>query len=182
MSVRAAVFLDRDGVLNEVVVREGRVESPRSSAEFRIVPDAAASVRRLRAAGLPVLVVTNQPDIARGLLPHDDLKAMLDRLRSEVGVDDAMACVHDDGDGCDCRKPLPGLLVALARKWNVDLGQSFMVGDTWRDMDAGRAAGCRTVLLRTWYNGDAVGDTVVEDLAAAAEWILEAHGSVDVRN
>jgi D-glycero-D-manno-heptose 1,7-bisphosphate phosphatase len=177
VSPRAAVFLDRDGVLNEVVMRQDRVESPRALDEFRIVPDAAAAVARLKAAGLPVLVVTNQPDVARGLLSRADLDAMLDRLRTEVGIDDALACPHDDADRCECRKPLPGLLAALARRWDVALERSFMVGDTWRDMDAGRTAGCRTVLLRTSYNGDAHGDAVAGSLGAAADWILEANGS-----
>jgi D-glycero-D-manno-heptose 1,7-bisphosphate phosphatase len=179
--MRAAVFLDRDGVLNHIVQREGRVESPRSLAEFRLVPDAVAAVARIRAAGLPVFVVTNQPDVARGLLPFDALQAMIEQLRTRVGVDDAAVCPHEDADDCACRKPRPGMLVELAQKWKVDLRRSFMVGDTWRDTTAGAAAGCRTVLLRTWYNEDASADTVVGDLSAAADWILEAHGTIDFR-
>jgi D-glycero-D-manno-heptose 1,7-bisphosphate phosphatase len=174
---RPGVFMDRDGVLNEIVVRDGRVESPRSLEEFRLVADARSAVARLRAAGLPVLVVTNQPDIARGLLPAADLDAMLKRLRTEAGVDDATACPHEDADECTCRKPQPGMLTGLARKWNVDPSQSWMVGDTWRDVEAGRAAGCRTVLLRTWYNNDANGDAIVSSLGDAVDLILEEHGS-----
>lgn len=169
---RRAVFLDRDGVLNEVVERDGQPASPREASEFRLVGDARTAVARLHAAGLPVYVVTNQPDLARGLLPERELEAMLETLRGDVGVDDVRVCPHDDGDGCVCRKPLPGLLQGLATTHGVQLEDSYMVGDTWRDMEAGRAAGCRTVLLRTWYNDDANGDAVVSTLSEAVDWIL----------
>ncbi|HSJ05455.1 MAG TPA: HAD-IIIA family hydrolase [Longimicrobiales bacterium] len=172
---RGAVFLDRDGVLNAIVERGGRPESPRELAEFVLVAEARDSVRRLRAAGLPVFVVTNQPDVARGLLPAPALEAMMRRLTDHVGVDDTRVCPHEDRHGCACRKPAPGMILELAEHWGVDTGQSFMVGDTWRDMDAGRAAGCRTVLLRTWYNDDADGDMTVSDLGEAVDRILAAH-------
>lgn len=171
------MFLDRDGVLNEVVERDGQPASPRKAAEFRLVGDVHDAVRRLRAAGLPVYVVTNQPDLARGLLPQRELDAMVKTLRDDVGVDDVRVCPHDDGDGCACRKPLPGLLQDLAAVHDVRLDGSYMVGDTWRDMEAGRTAGCRTVLLRTWYNDDASGDAVVDTLSQAADWILAAERS-----
>jgi D-glycero-D-manno-heptose 1,7-bisphosphate phosphatase len=173
--VTGAVFLDRDGVLNAIVEREGRPESPRQRGEFLLVPGAHESVRRLRAAGLPVFVVTNQPDLARGLLPAPELEAMMRQLADHVGVDDARVCPHEDRDGCACRKPAPGMILELAERWGVDTRRSFMVGDTWRDVEAGRAAGCRTVLLRTWYNDDADGDMTVSDLGEAVDWILAVH-------
>jgi D-glycero-D-manno-heptose 1,7-bisphosphate phosphatase len=169
---RVAVFLDRDGVLNEIVQRDGRVESPRSMDEFRLAADASSSVARLRAAGMPAFVVTNQPDIARGLLPESVLTVMMGQLRDIVGVDDVAVCPHQDGDDCTCRKPRPGLLRDLADRWGVDLTRSFMVGDTWRDMGAGRAAGCTTVLLRTGYNEDTSGDIEVSTLSEATSRIL----------
>jgi D-glycero-D-manno-heptose 1,7-bisphosphate phosphatase len=179
MTSGAAVFLDRDGVLNEIVERDGRVESPRLLSELRVTAGAAAAVSRLREAGLGVFVVTNQPDLSRGLLPATELAAMLDVLQANVGFDDVAVCPHDDGDGCDCRKPLPGMLLQLAARWQVDLTRSWMVGDTWRDVEAGRAAGCRTVLLRTWYNGDVQGDAVVDSLSAAVECILQDHTTAE---
>lgn len=174
MTARRAVFLDRDGVLNEIVERDGQPASPRQIEEFRLVGDARDAVRRLRAAGLPVYVVTNQPDLARGLLPQRELDAMMKTLLDDVGVDDVRVCPHDDGDVCACRKPLPGMLHDLAAAHAVRLGGSYMVGDTWRDMEAGRSAGCQTVLLRTWYNEDASGDAVANTLSEAADWILAA--------
>jgi D-glycero-D-manno-heptose 1,7-bisphosphate phosphatase len=173
----AAVFLDRDGVLNDIVERDGRVESPRLLSELRITAGAAAAVSRLREAGLRIFVVTNQPDLSRGLLPAAELAAMMDVLRTNVGFDDVAVCPHEDRDGCDCRKPRPGMLLRLASQWHVDRSRSWMVGDTWRDVEAGRAAGCRTVLLRTWYNTDVHGDAVVDSLGDAVEWILQEHAT-----
>jgi D-glycero-D-manno-heptose 1,7-bisphosphate phosphatase len=172
-----AVFLDRDGVLNVIVERDGRPESPRRLSEFRLVADAHRSVARLKAAGLPVFVVTNQPDLSRGLVSVEQLDAMMQTLTSELGIDAAGVCPHEDRDACACRKPRPGLILDLADRWRVDPTRSFMVGDTWRDMDAGRAAGCRTVLLRTWYNDDAHGDVTVDDLSSAVDRILAWHAA-----
>lgn len=172
MSGARAVFLDRDGVLNQIVERDGRVESPRTLAEFRLAPGARDAVLRLREAGLAALVVTNQPDIARGLLPADVLDGINTRLRDDVGVDDIRVCPHEDVDACQCRKPRPGMLHELATRWGIDLERSYMVGDTWRDMAAGRNAGCTTVLVRTAYNGDANGDIEVDSVEEAAAWIV----------
>lgn len=148
MTVRdRAVFLDRDGVLNELVMREGKAVSPRNLAEFKLVPGARTSVARLQDAGYRVFVVTNQPDIARGHMERATLDGMLDVVRAEVKPDEVAVCAHDDADGCSCRKPKPGMLYELSERWGVDLGRSVMVGDTWRDMQAGRAANCFTVLV-----------------------------------
>lgn len=176
--LRRAVFFDRDGVLNRVVMRGGEggappvVGSPRALSEFELAEGAAEVVDRLRGAGFLVFVVTNQPDIARGLLDPAELTAMSARLRVEIGVDEVVACPHDDRDLCGCRKPKPGMLEELATRWGVSLGSSYMVGDTWRDMEAGRAAGCRTVLVRWPYNEGVAADVVVESVAAVADLLL----------
>ncbi len=172
-----AVFLDRDGVLNEVVRRGGIVSGPRSLGELRLCPGAAAAVARLRRSGLPVFVVSNQPDVARGLLAPAQLDALTAAIRAEVVLDDWRYCVHDDIDGCECRKPRPGLLLALAGKWGVDLARSYLVGDSAKDMAAGQAAGCRTILLRRDYNADARGGDEVPSLREAAELVLERSGA-----
>lgn len=143
---RRAVFLDRDGVLNALVVRQGRLESPLRLEEFRIA-EGAGAVRRLRTHGLLVFVVTNQPEVSRGNLKPADLDAMHEILRTAVDLDDIAICPHDDAARCACRKPEPGMLLALAERWDVDLARSFVVGDTWRDAEAGRRAGCRTILV-----------------------------------
>ena len=146
---------------------------PRRLSDFRLVEGAAELVARLKAAGQPVFVVTNQPDVARGLLDAFELEQMMAMLRAAMPVDDVAICPHDDRDGCECRKPKPGMLLRLARRHGTDLLQSVMVGDTWKDMDAGRRAGCRTILLRRPYNESATGDLVLHTLAEAVDHILE---------
>lgn len=173
-ALRPAVFLDRDGVLNEVVMRDDGavVGSPRSVEEFELVENAAHLVSRLHDAGFLVFVVTNQPDLSRGLLDPHISDSISEILLEEVGVDEVRVCPHDDQDHCGCRKPLPGMLYALAEGWGVDLEASYMVGDSWRDIDAGRAAGCRTILLRRSYNEGVSADLVVSDLVGVEESVL----------
>jgi D-glycero-D-manno-heptose 1,7-bisphosphate phosphatase len=131
-----------------------------------------------------VVVVTNQPDVARGLLPPGELAAMHAVLRSLVPVDDIRVCPHDDDDGCACRKPAPGMLHSAARDHGIDLDASVMVGDRWRDIQAGQRAGCRTVLVdHAWREQlpDAP-DAVVADLADAVGWILQDDAWVSNRD
>jgi D-glycero-D-manno-heptose 1,7-bisphosphate phosphatase len=170
---RPAVFLDRDGVLNLLVERGGVLVSPSVAADFRICEGAPEAVAALRRAGLPVFVVTNQPDLARGGLDWRQHELMLDALRSAVAVDEVGVCPHDDADRCACRKPAPGLLQDLARRHGIDLSRSVVVGDGWKDVEAGRRAGCRTILLRRPYNEAASADVVVGTLADAVARILE---------
>lgn len=155
-----AVFLDRDGVLNATVERNGGAASPRSLEELRLEPGAADAVARLRAAGFRVFIITNQPDIARGRVARAVAEAILDAVVQAVGPDDAALCPHDDADDCFCRKPRPGMIRELATRWDVDVHASYVVGDRDVDVAAGRAAGCRTVLLRRPYNGGAADDVV----------------------
>jgi D-sedoheptulose 7-phosphate isomerase len=171
--MRPAVFFDRDGVLNELLVRDGRPVSPRSPAELRIEADAPAAAARLRGAGLLLFAVTNQPDVARGQLDPADLDEMMSSIARAVRLDDYRVCPHDDADDCACRKPRAGMLTALAERWDVDLARSFLVGDTVRDVYAGRTAGCTTILVRRPYNADTSADFVVASLAEAADTIIE---------
>ena len=172
--MRPAAFLDRDGVLNQLVVRDGRGVSPRRLADFHCLPGVAQAVELLRQAGFLVIVVTNQPDVARGFLDLNGLNGMHVRLREAVRVDAIYACCHDDVDGCDCRKPKPGLLLRAAKEWQIDLGKSFLVGDSWKDIEAGRAAACTTMLVHRagqHYAGPKP-DFIVSDLSNAVEAIL----------
>lgn len=164
---RRAVFLDRDGVLNELVMREGKRVSPRRLEDFHVVEGADDAVRRLREAGLLVFVVTNQPDVARGHLARRDSTRMFQLLDKVLDVDEVAICPHDDAAGCDCRKPKPGMLLAIAERWNVDLRRSFVVGDSWKDVEAGRRAGCRTILLDRGREEACVPDRVVATLLDA---------------
>ena len=175
---RRAVFFDRDGVLNRLVSRDGMQAAPQRIEDFHLIPDAARLVGQVRQAGFLAFVITNQPDIARGLLPERDLESMTAALRGAVPLDDVMICPHDDPDQCACRKPKPGMLVTLSERWNVDLKRSFVVGDSWKDIEAGQRVGCKTILLA---GGDANGpmersvppDAVVGSLADAIAWVTE---------
>lgn len=174
--MKRAVFLDRDGVVNPMERRGATWGAPLSLAAFEPYPWASESVGLLRAAGFPVLVVTNQPEIATGELEPAVLEAMSERLRRDVGVDAVYVCPHRDADGCVCRKPLPGLLRLAAREWNLDITASFMVGDRWRDVGAGRAAGCTTILvdgpMAEARDTDPRPDYTAADLRDAARIIL----------
>ena len=163
-----AVFLDRDGVVNEVVFRDGTPGSPRSIEEFVLADGIAIAVARLQAHGFRVFVVTNQPDVARGMLSPTTLEEMLATVR-RLGVDDIMVCPHDEEAGCSCRKPRPGMLEALAERWGISLHDSLLIGDSWKDVEAGRAAGCQTIILHKDYNEGTNADFRVADLAAAME-------------
>lgn len=171
--MNCAVYLDRDGVINSVIIHDGKVFSPRSRDEFRIIEGTAQAVQALQEAGFKVMVVTNQPDIARGLLSKADLDWMTDRVLSEIHVDELFVCPHDDHDGCTCRKPQPGMLLQGAEKWDVDLARSFMIGDSWKDMAAGHQAGCTCILIDAPYNQDIVCDYRVKDLKSAAALIMK---------
>ena len=174
MTGRRAVFLDRDGVINRAVVRGGRPYPPDGPDGLEILPGVAEAAARLRGAGFLVIVVTNQPDVAKGRQRREVVEAIHDRIRATVPLDDVKVCYHDDDDGCACRKPKPGMLLEAASGCSIDLGRSFMVGDRWRDVSAGRAAGCRTFLVGDGYGEpfpDAP-DAVVGSLAEASVRIL----------
>lgn len=179
---RPAVFLDRDGVINRPIVRQGLPYPPISLDEFELYPDTAESLLRLRAAGFALVVVTNQPDVARGGLCAETVHEIHRELRRLVDVDGVYVCFHDDGDECRCRKPAPGLLLDASHDLGLDLRRSFMVGDRWRDVEAGRRAGCRTVHLDRHYPEDLSegADTVATSLAEAVEWIEDSVDSQGV--
>jgi D-glycero-D-manno-heptose 1,7-bisphosphate phosphatase len=171
---RPAVFLDRDGVLNASVVRDGKPYPPATAAELAILPGVTAALEDLKRAGYVLLVVTNQPDVSRGTQSRAEVDAIHARLRAELPIDDIYSCFHDDDDDCGCRKPAPGMLHDGARDWDIDLAASFMVGDRWRDIDAGAAAGCRTIFVDRQYNErrPETFDARVTSMAEAAAWIL----------
>ena len=142
--MRRAVFLDRDGVINRSLVRDGKPYAPTHISEFELLPGVSAALSRLRQHGFLNIVVTNQPDVATGKQRREDIDALHDQLKTELAIDAFKVCCHVDADNCTCRKPKPGLLLEAAREFNIDLGASFMVGDRWRDVAAGQHAGCKT--------------------------------------
>jgi D-glycero-D-manno-heptose 1,7-bisphosphate phosphatase len=182
---RRAVFLDRDGVLNEAVVVDGRPYPPTGPSELRILPEAAPALSRLKAAGFVLICVTNQPDVARGSQSRATVAAINARLLEALPLDDILVCYHDDADACDCRKPAPGLLTDGAARYGIALPASFMVGDRWRDILAGQRAGCRTVLIDHGYSERWQGprpDQTATTLSDAVTWILSATNAAPVQS
>ena len=151
--VARAVFLDRDGVLNANIERYGRPVAPWRLEDFKILPRVPEAVSELKRAGFVIVVVTNQPDIATGRTSLTTLVAMHDELRRRVAIDEIRVCPHVDADACACRKPKPGMLVDAAADHSITLERSWLVGDRWRDIAAGHAAGCRSILVGNW-DGD----------------------------
>ena len=172
--MRRAVFLDRDGVINANLERDGRPVAPTTLAEFRILPGVDDAVRRLKEHGYLVVVITNQPDVANGLTARSTVEAMHDAIRTRLAVDDIRTCFHNDAAACDCRKPKPGLIHAAAAEHDIDLAQSYVVGDRWRDVAAGRAAGCATIFIDYGYKQDGPNcpDKVAKSLPEATTFIL----------
>jgi D-glycero-D-manno-heptose 1,7-bisphosphate phosphatase len=172
---RRAVFLDRDGVLNRAYVAKGVPHPPSSLDQLEVLPGVVDACRLLRQAGLLLIVVTNQPDLARGTQRIEIVDEINEALRSQVGFDDLYVCPHDDSDNCNCRKPRPGMLLKAAAAHDVDLAGSVMVGDRDRDIAAGQAAGCQTVLVGKAHGRPPVppADLTVEDLRAAVDWIVD---------
>jgi D-glycero-D-manno-heptose 1,7-bisphosphate phosphatase len=172
--VTKAVFLDRDGVLNEAIVREGSAYSPTTLQEVVIPPEARQALDALRLAGFRLIMVTNQPDIARGKIAPSQVAKINRHICSMLPIDAIELCAHDEADDCDCRKPKPGMLLRAAKRDGIALSQSFMVGDRWRDIEAGRRAGCRTVLIGSGYGEGLMSppDAAVTSLREAAQWIL----------
>lgn len=149
--LRRAVFLDRDGVINRSEVREGKPYPPANLAMMELLPGVPAALQALHAAGWMLIIVTNQPDVARGTTPRAVVEAINAHIKQTLPIDECRVCYHDSDDGCYCRKPLPGALLAAAREHGIDLGLSFMVGDRWRDVETGQRAGCKTIFLDYGY-------------------------------
>jgi len=171
---RRAVFLDRDGVINRAVVKDGKPYPAARVEDLDVLPGVPEALARLRAAGFLLVVVTNQPDVARGTQSQAAVEAIHARLAGLLPLDEFRVCYHDDNDACACRKPKPGMILAAARAHGVDLEASVMVGDRWRDIEAGRQAGCATVFVDYGYaeTRPPTPDVVVTSLSEAANWIL----------
>ncbi|CAN5495442.1 HAD family hydrolase [soil metagenome] len=167
------MFLDRDGVINQAIVRDGKPYPPASLDQLVVLPGVPEALRLLKGLGYRLLVATNQPDIARGTADAADVGRINSILTETLELDAIYVCPHDAADACDCRKPKPGLLLQGAREFGVEMGRSFMVGDRWRDIEAGRAAGCRTFFIDYGYDERQPEhpDFVVDSLLQAAQQI-----------
>jgi D-glycero-D-manno-heptose 1,7-bisphosphate phosphatase len=169
-----AIFLDRDGVLNRALVREGKPYPPRELEEVEILPGVPEALLELKEAGFLLITVSNQPDVARGTLRRDTVDSINAYLGERMPMDRFIMCYHDSGDDCTCRKPMPGMLLEGALEFNVDLSRSYMVGDRWRDVEAGKNASCKTVFIDYGYDErqPEAYDFVAGSLLEAAQIIL----------
>lgn len=171
-----AVFLDRDGVINRALTRDGKPYPPRSLAEFEILPGVEEACRRLKRAGLLLVVATNQPDVGRGTLNRETVETIHAQMCRVLPIDRVEVCFHggQENPPCQCRKPLPGMLLNASQQLGIDLAQSFMVGDRWRDIDCGHAVGSATLLVDYQYQEPlrTPPDHRVRSLTEAAEIII----------
>lgn len=149
--MRRAVFLDRDGVINQAVLRNGKPYPPENLSDFLYLPGVSKSIDKLRRAGYLIIVVTNQPDVSKGIQSEEVVNLMHQKIFQDSLCDDIKVCFHLDEDCCSCRKPKPGMLLEAADKWQIDLKSSFMVGDRWRDIEAGNSAGCFSYFIDYQY-------------------------------
>ena len=147
-----AVFLDRDGVINQAQVREGLPFSPADMTEFFWVEPIKDVTLELKSLGYLLFCVTNQPDVGRGLQSREIVESFHTAILTELPIEKIFTCYHDDSDQCNCRKPRPGLIVDAQKEYSLDLAASWLVGDRWKDIDAGAAAGCNTVFLEYGYD------------------------------
>lgn len=153
VEIRRAIFLDRDGVVNHALERDGKPYPPTTLAEFEILPEVPAACMRLKNAGFLLVVATNQPDVGRGTLAQGMVENIHAHMIANLPIDRVEVCFHPGhgASNCDCRKPKPGMLLRAAHELNIDLSQSWMVGDRWRDVDCGHAAGCKTIFIDRGY-------------------------------
>lgn len=164
-----AVFIDRDGVINRAVVRDGKPYPPQDLSDFELLPGVSEAIRSLHDARFRLIVATNQPDVGAGRQTREKVEEIHAHLRAALPIDDIKVCYHTDADRCACRKPKPGMLLDAAEQWQIDLSASVMVGDRWRDVDAGKAAGCRTILIESGYD-----ERQAEGFDAAVPSLLDA--------
>jgi D-glycero-D-manno-heptose 1,7-bisphosphate phosphatase len=149
--MKKAVFLDRDGVLNQTFLIAGVPKPPSSPNEVVILKGVTQAVRTLKKNGFELVVVTNQPDVARGLKSKEDVTAINLHIDSILNIRNFYTCFHDDSDNCSCRKPKPGLIYQASIDLKLDISNSFLIGDRWRDITAGQTAGCQTFFIDYSY-------------------------------
>jgi D-glycero-D-manno-heptose 1,7-bisphosphate phosphatase len=171
--MKPAVFIERDGILNKAQVERQHQVSPLTMDQFHLNTQVAALLNELRAAGLLLIVTTNQPGLSRGYQSRRELDRMHQSLRATFPVDDLLVCPHEDSDRCPCRKPKPGLLIEAAHKWGIDLNRSFVISDKWQDAEVARRAGATSLLVQSPWLGDGHHDFVLPDLSSLIDKLLQ---------
>ena len=171
--MKRCVFIERDGILNDVRVGPKNQITPLTLEEFKVKQDANGPLRRLKEAGFVLIATTNQPGLSRGHQSRHELDRMHDLLRRTFPLDEILVCPHDENDHCPCRKPRPGLLIEAAFKWHLNLDHYFVISDKWQDAEAARTAGCTSLLVKSPLVGRVHHDLVLDDLEAIADKILQ---------
>jgi len=161
---KKALFWDRDGIINELVNRNGGYYSPRNFSEFKLRNSIKEILTHSRSLGYLNIIVSNQPDISRGKMLSDELDKMTNYISSKYNYNDIFYCVHAEKDNCNCRKPLPGLLINAQLKWGIDFSKSTLIGDSWKDISAAERVGVTPVLFRTEYNKNFKFQNVINSL------------------
>ena len=169
-----AIFLDRDGVLNKSIVKFGKPYPPKSKEELSIPSGVKKGVSILKENGFRLIMITNQPDVSRGKISLKKVEEINQFLSKELKLDDVFCCPHDDKDMCKCRKPKPGMIIEAVGKWKIDVSKSFLIGDRWKDIEAGKRAGCKTILINSHYKKKKPTDYTFQakSLSEAAKIIL----------
>jgi len=171
-----AVFLDRDGIINRAIVREGHPYPPGGVEELELLPGTIASVENLVTAGYMIFGISNQPDVARGIQSREMVELINAFIQARLPIREILVCYHDSADQCECRKPKPGLIFQAAEKYALDLSRSWIVGDRWQDIAAGQAAGLKTIFLDYHYSEPYQGSPAtytIEDTFSLAPIILK---------
>ncbi len=150
-----AIFLDRDGVINKLVIREGKAQAPYTLEEFELFPGVEAALKIIKEKGFLAIVVTNQPDVARGWVSKESVELINNEVKRRLPIDEIKICFHTNADHCQCRKPAPGMLIEAKKSWSINFEESFMIGDRYSDVAAGEKVGCKTILVGA---GDLQGD------------------------
>lgn len=170
---RKALFLDRDGIINVALIVANKPMAPRNLSEFQFTKGISNLIDRARQCGYMIFVATNQPDVARGDNLRENVEELHQHVLKHLAVDEIFVCYHDDRDGCECRKPKPGMINEAERKYHLDLSQSFMVGDRWRDILAGKSAGCRTIFVDYNYQESIPQEAVADYCVTCLDGVIE---------
>jgi D-glycero-D-manno-heptose 1,7-bisphosphate phosphatase len=172
--VSREIFLDRDGVINRAVVRNRKLYPQNTLQDLEILPDVPEALNLLKESGFLLIVVTNQPDVGRGIQKKETVEEMHLFLKEQLPLDDIYVCWQGQDGECKCRKPLPGMLLQASKKYSVDFQQSYLIGDRWKDIEAGKTAGCKTIFLDYHYNEllRSQPDFTATSTRKASEWIV----------
>jgi D-glycero-D-manno-heptose 1,7-bisphosphate phosphatase len=171
-----AIFLDRDGVLNKAIIINGKPYPPSTVDELEIPKDVYEGIELLKHSGYKLIVITNQPDVARGTTTIEKVDKINDAIVKHLQIDQVISCFHDDCDNCSCRKPKTGMILEAVKKWNIDLSFSYLIGDRWRDIQTAKNVGLSSILINYDYDEKKINaDFECSNFEEAANFILKIY-------